>query len=77
MAVKKSRKFSGLVFYPYLKDSDSTVVKGMQSFKLGMCRKGYHLSMEGIRKGYTPYFRSRMVCKRISSWTPLALNSVK
>ena len=34
VAVKKSRKFSGLVFYPYLKDSDSTVVKGMQSFKL-------------------------------------------
>ena len=65
------------MIYPYLKDSDSTAVKGMQSFKLGMCRKGYHLSMEGMRKGYTPNFRPGMVFKRVSSWTPLTLNAVK
>ena len=75
VAVKKSRKVSGLVIYPCLKDTDSTAVKGMQSFKLGMS-KGYHLSMEGIRKGYTPNFRSRMVYKR-ESQNPPGLNAVK
>ena len=33
----------------YLKEQQQ--LKGMQGSKQGMC-KGYHLSVEGIRKGY-------------------------
>ena len=35
-AVEKLRKYSGLVIYSCFKDSVFTVVKGVQSFKLGM-----------------------------------------
>ena len=48
---KKSRKCSIFVIDSYLKDSAFTAVKGMQSSKQGMW-KGYHLSIDGIRKEY-------------------------
>ena len=32
-----------------------------------MYRKGYHLSMEGIRKGYL--FLSKKFCRRVGGWT--------
>ena len=41
-------------------------LKGLQSSKRGMW-KGYHLSIEGIRKGYP--FSPKMVCKRVRGWT--------
>ena len=49
----KSRKCSNFVIDSYLKDSAFTAVKreAMQSSKQGVW-KGYHLSIEGIQKGY-------------------------
>ena len=44
------------VINSYLNDSAFRAVKGMQSPKQGM-RKGYNLSIEGIRKGY--FFRGK------------------
>ena len=51
MAVKKSRNRLGFVVYLHFKDCSFTTVKEMQSSKLGI-RKGYYLSIEGIRTGY-------------------------
>ena len=51
MAVKKSRKFSGFAIYSYFKDDAFTALNRDASSKLGIW-KGYHLSIEGIRKGY-------------------------
>ena len=50
----------------YLKDDAFTAVKGMQSSKQGMW-KGYHLSIEGVLKGYL--FREKMVYKRVRGLT--------
>lgn len=49
-SVKKVRKRSGFVS-----------LKGMRSFKVGM-GKGYHLSIEGVRKRYL--FRRKWCLKR-------------
>ena len=46
----QSRKRSIFVIDSYLKDSAFTAVKGIQSSNQRMW-KGYHLSLEGIRKG--------------------------
>ena len=43
----------------YLKEQQQ--LKGMQSSKQGMC-KGYHLSIEGIRRGY--FFVKKWYIKR-------------
>ena len=53
MTVKKSGKRSGFVVYSYHKGNEFTAVtkRGMGISKVGM-RKGCHLSIEGIRKGY-------------------------
>ena len=62
----KSWKRSIFVIDSYLKDDAFTAVKGMQSSKQGMW-KGYHLSIEGVLKGYL--FREKIVYKRVRSWT--------
>ena len=46
---KVEKTFYFFVIDSYLKEQQQ--LKGMQSSKQGMC-KGYHLSIEGIRKGY-------------------------
>ena len=52
-AVKKSRKRSGFVIYSYFKCSAFTLVKRDAKFLISY-KKGvlYHLSKEGIGKGY-------------------------
>ena len=47
----KLRKHSIFVIDSYLKDCVFTAVKRNESSKKGML-KGYHSSIEGIRKGY-------------------------
>ena len=48
MGVKSSSKFHGFVqLFIGLQQ-----LKEMQSSKLGMTERGYHLSVEGIRKAY-------------------------
>ena len=58
-----SRKRYTFAIDSYLKDSVHLLqLKGMKSSKQGMW-KGYHLSIEGIRKGYL--FSWKMVYKRV------------
>ena len=62
----KSRKRSIFVIDSYLKTVHLQQLKGMQSSKQGMW-KGYHLSIEVIRKGYL--FREKWYKKRVRGWT--------
>ena len=48
----KSRKRSLFEFDSYLNDSAFTVVKREAKQASKVCKKGYHLSIGGIRKGY-------------------------
>ena len=53
---KKSRKPSIFVIYSYLKDGAFTAVKGIL--------KGYHLSIEGIRKEHSLAYISRKTANK-------------
>ena len=66
MALLSRENVLFFVIDSYLKDDAFTAVKGMQSSKQGMW-KGYHLSIEGVLKGYL--FREKIVYKRVRSWT--------
>ena len=57
---KKAKKTFYSVIDSYLKTVHLQQLKGMQSSKQGMW-KGYHLSIEGIRKGY--FFRENWYIK--------------
>ena len=57
-----------LWFIPIYMTMHLQQLKGIQSSKRGMW-KGYHLSIEGIPKGYERGTLQKMVCKRVRGWT--------
>ena len=57
MAVKEPRKLSGFVIYSYLKENAFTAVKRDAKLQTRSVKGGYHLSIEGIQKGYLFYHK--------------------